>query len=260
MPECNILKYPQSLYKKGVGDQTYKLGKMAGIKFIELRHAYEISLERHPIKVHGFQGVEIFYNAGNRRAGGVGKYSAKYTMDMQGEDTKTTQGLEFVPEELTDILQGFCPDTPYNRNFIATMHLSEKKPFYVVEPDIAEEIKAIAIEKGYNKFKTVKPDEVIETQQQTIDELMAENALLKKKDLDRAKANEAIKVSKGDDLKKVARDEVLKEEDPWIQKQGTKMVENGKDPKHIYVSKPYKDYILPKIQKRIEEKELELQK
>lgn len=215
METCSLILIPKIENPSKV-DETMKFAKLAGIKFIELRHAKKRNKLSFTIK--GFQGAMVVVNGspnGN-------PFMAKYTVHPHtGEAQAYGNGLVFEPEQYTRVLQAWMPDTPFNRDVMAkNWHTpTGVRACFPADPDIDEELRQLAIEKGYDNVEITSPAVVLKKSKQTIADLIKENQELKEKAVQQAllDASSDSFAKKEATLKAKYIVQVEKECAPWLE-------------------------------------------
>ncbi len=250
----NLVKLPDNVKKKPGLDMTEEFCNLSGLDMIELHHSR--GAFPAPIPHGGFQGAEISYTGGGN---GRAVYTFVPTRTIHGEDTRTTLQLEFKPEELTEHLKAWCPDTEYNRDYIAKTLYGGGQVFFVANAKTLKEIDKIAIEKGYNKKPKVRESEILENQQSTIADQQAEIEILKMRLSDSYKTPDLIadKKTKEEKMRNEAKDYVHKKEADYLAKleakAEAKAKKEGKDPSSIFITKEYRKTIAPKVEQVLKE-------
>jgi hypothetical protein len=142
MATCNDLIVLRGQIPRKITTEDYAtFAEIAGVKFIRLRHIRGFGT--HEVGVRGFQGVEIII-AANTKSGQL-KYTPRYSVDEDGEDTSAQRTLYFEPDRRTNELVTLCPDTPYNRRKLAAAMIRE--PFCEILDDrIKNEVKKLSRE------------------------------------------------------------------------------------------------------------------
>lgn len=251
MPHCNIVQIPAANRKRRV-DKTIEFASIAGVKFIELHHRRGVGDQ--PIGVRGFQGGKVTFS-GNK--GGRNTYQFITDKEIDGREVAHGNALIFKPEELTNQLKAWIPDTPYNRNFMAISAFTPEKHklYYIADPKIEKEVEELAVEKGYNKVKVDKTSQVIKAQSEKISEMEKELEELRKQKALKEETKEALDqtLEKEVDIEEACRKEVHSEEEEWINVEINKYLNSGRNRKEegFYQSKKYKEYIIPKIESKI---------
>jgi|TARA_Y100000310_G_scaffold127848_2_gene126975 hypothetical protein len=252
MAHCNLISHDTLGKAKRGQDKTAEFAKLAGINLIELHH--HLGIRDDSIRVKGFQGGEVIVIEKNGRK----NFEFLPTKQQNGTDVDHGNGLVFIPEETTSQLKAWCPDTEYNRNFMAYFAFRHKKAFYIADKQIEKEIEDLAVEKGYNNIEVVneaeiiqkQADDLVKSQEETIKyKEMYENAI-------KAQALTNKVASEEKELFEKCKNEVHEIESEWIEKEYKKYGKGKKDctMEKFQGSMKYKDYILPKIKVMVAEK------
>lgn len=215
METCSLIRIPKTENPSKV-DETMKFAKLAGIKFIELRHVKK--RDKLSFTVKGFQGAAVVVNDASTGP----PFMPKWTVHPHtGVAQAYGNGLIFEPEQYTGVLRAWMPDTEFNRDMMAkNWHTpSGVRVCFPADADIDEEIRQLAIKEGYDKVKITNSAEVIKQSKQTIADLIKEVDDLKRKTVEQAllTASSESFSEKEAELKARFIVEVEKENAPWIE-------------------------------------------
>ncbi len=254
---------------KNVPDEDYaEYGRLAGLKFIRLKHKKGFSTVKQ--KVRGFQGAEVIITGGER--GAPINYTYKLSKDsVSGKDAPCMRPLIFTPDRKTNLLTADCIDTPFNRKKLACQSLNN--PFCEVQDvDLSAQIGVLAneIKAVLAKEERDRPskDAIIAKQHDDLEDLRrelakAKNELSEKKKIQEV-VDESLRVNKkekqkgtektSDDIPVKTQKKLKKEAKEEIYAENPEAMEEIKKLSSWQFSSRYKREILPLIDKRYQEK------
>lgn len=246
MPQCSLLVLRGD--DRAKAPQQFEFAKLAGVKFIELRHR-RITGNGPASASRGFQGVEVFVS---ESGSGERKFRAQYSQ-RDGQPCRSLRPLVFEPEGPGMVLTAWLPDTEYNRHKLALQYFDAENQWVIQDPSTLASIKQEATRIRDSKPQEPTEREVMLAQSKEIGALR-DKLLMQERELEEAKKQAAViqkarrKITElssahEDGIREILYNEEAEVVEKLKEKHGEKWEE----------SDDFRRILQPKIEKRVQE-------
>ena len=244
--DSSLLKIFGMEFRSKQMEERLEIAENAGVRFLIVRNKYKhrsSTKQQH----HGFQGVEVVMTETHM---GV-EHKKQFDINSEGKPTPHAYPLDIYPQGQYKIMRGSVPDTPYNRNILAShLHhgwcqLDQLTRNY---DDIMKDITKIAdnkYPKGTPKTLDSRIRSLVDENKRLLNELKANQKDL---ELSRNATSFALGAEKAEQYMEQATTQVHTENKHIID-----TILKKRKKSELHIDPVYKNSILPLIQARYDQ-------